>query len=492
MRVTLKSAELFPILANDGDCVLARYKQLFNHYKEAILEGRIKAGEKLPSSRQLSQQMGISRNSVLNVYEMLCAEGLTETVTGSGTYVAALDEPFQAGDADSRNLATSIQLNSFAQRLDSSIQAVENPPSSTHLLKPGEPALSHFPHKEWTRSLNASVKSGSMFSEQPVMGNLFLREQIAEHLRQTRGVRCSAEQVMITSGSLQALSIITQLLIEPGDQVLIEDTGYKTIDKLLQAAGAKTSPLKTDNEGICTPFDPASAKASKVLIVTPSRSFPLGHTLSIARRLSLLQWASDHQAVIIEDDYDSEFVFKGLPVSALQGLDQQARVIYTGTFSRTLFAGIRLGYLIIPDALIPLFSAYRRLSDGGLTSVVQVAMADFLQRGCYSSHLRRMRKLYKSRKQFLDTLCMQYFPDWQLLESSGGTHSVYLLPDSQSDQVLCERARRVGVELRALSSYARSQPPRNGLVIGYAGFTEVEIEKGVKLLKEILENTDYF
>lgn len=490
--MSLNNTELFPILANDGDPVLARYKQLFNHFKKAILEGRIKAGAKLPSSRQLSQQMGISRNSVLIVYEMLCAEGLTETVTGSGTYVAALDEQLQSVEAKSRKECPSVQLNRFAQRLDTSVQAIESHLSTAYLLKPGEPALSHFPHKEWTRSLNASVKSGNMFNEQPVMGNLFLREQIAEHLRQTRGVRCSAEQVMITSGSLQALSIITQLLIEAGDQVLIEDTGYKTIDKLLQAAGAKTSPLKTDNEGICTPFDPTSAKASKVLIVTPSRSFPLGHTLSIARRLSLLQWASDHQAVIIEDDYDSEFVFKGLPVSALQGLDQHARVIYTGTFSRTMFAGIRLGYLIIPESLIPVFSDYRRLSDGGLTSVVQVAMADFMQRGCYSSHLRRMRKLYKSRKQYLDTLCMQYFPDWHLLESTGGMHSVYLLPDSHNDQALCAKARRVGVELRALSSYARTEPPQNGVVVGYAGFTEVEIEKGVKLLKEILENTDYF
>ncbi len=484
----LKQSLFIPLLRQDSSKTLPVYQKLFQYLKESILDGRITPGTKLPSSRQLSQQMGIARNSVLSVYEMLNAEGLTFTKAGSGTYTADLRIHLSTANVDNVSNAAPHKLSDFANKINSSLVEAGNENTRfDSLLKPGQPALSHFPRKDWLRSIQASVMQANSLEGQPVFGCRVLREQIAIHLNETRGVISSADQIMITSGSQQALSILLHLLVNSGDKVYLEDTGYQGVDGLLHAVGAKGIAVDTDEQGICLPDHVEHSVSPQLLIVTPSRSFPLGQTLSITRRLAILEWASKHNGIIIEDDYDSEFIFNGLPIAALQGLDQSNRVVYTGTFSRTLFPGIRLGYLVMPKQLIPLMTQYRRLIDGGLSVVSQFALASFMQQGFYNSHLRRMRKLYQERKAVLDQGVLQNFPAWKLVPSRGGMHSVFILPSSLDDQSICKRAMKCNVELRPLSIYSRNQHKKTqGLVMGYAGYTASEIKTAITRLKEII------
>jgi GntR family transcriptional regulator/MocR family aminotransferase len=491
----------------------SKYAALYEHIKDAIFSNRLKPNEKLPSSRYLSKQMGISRNSVLAAYELLQAEGFIETRNGAGTYVAEIIDlkRLQGKATDSHSTHETVSVSDLGQRIqafqnidtqnsgsqDTDCQKVA---SKTHpatpilhnLFLPGQPAIECFPIKEWQAAMCRGLRDRRGYSEQPGMGVSLLREQVCNYLLLTRGVKCHPDQLMITSGSQQALSIVLSLLVNADDSVLLEDTGFKGIDGILAGVGAKSIIVPTDEEGICFNTDNEAWQQGRTLIITPSRSFPLGHTLSLTRRLAILEWVYAVQGWIIEDDYDSEFIFDGHSIAALHGLDTQGRVIYTGTFSRSMFPGIRLGYMVLPEPLVTLFKKYKHFVDGGLSSQQQMAMANFMLDGTYGRHLRRMRKLYKTKKTELDTLMHAALPRLSLVPSKGGMHSVYRLPDeSFCDRDICQNANDIGLGIRALSSYDRSltsyNPSCSGLILGYAGAKVNEIPAGVQQLQNIID-----
>ncbi len=495
MSYKLPNDVFVPLTSDLLDKKKPKYEALYDHIKEAIFSGRLKTNDKLPSSRYLSKRVGVSRNSVLTAYELLFSEGFIESRKGAGTFIADV--------ADLKPLLGKVATTAFAQeniRISDSgkrVNAIELPARSEvaepreQLLLPAQPAMDLFPYKEWQSCVTKSLRDVSTYSEQPAMGVCLLREQIKEFLLLTRGVRCKVDEVMITSGSQQALSIALSLLVNSGDSVLLEEVGFKGIDGALSSLGALQTTLPIDQQGICFNRHDDVCQQAKTLILTPSRSFPLGHTLSLQRRLAILEWAYETQGWIIEDDYDSEFIFSGHSIASLQGLDSGGKVIYTGTFSRTMFPGIRLGYLVLPAILVPLFNKYKRFVDGGLSAQQQAAMGLFMQSGAYSRHLRRMRKLYKSRKAILDNLVQEQIPSLSLIPSDGGMHSVYCFQENQDDIAICKKANQQGLGIRALSSYQRSKPDNKnsytGIILGYAGATQEQIQKGVSLLRQIIE-----
>lgn len=472
-----------------------KYEVLYEYIKEAICHGRLKKNDKLPSSRYLSKQMGVSRNSVIAAFDLLIEEGFAESRQGAGTFVADnIELKPLLGEAKKTHLSqTATRLSDVAKRIktidNQSSKKPDDLQKTQSLFLPAQPALSDFPFKEWNAASVRSLRDPHTYSEQPAMGADLLRQQISEHLLITRGVKCCADHVMITTGSQQALAIVLNLLVTQDETVMLEDTGYQGIDGVLTSIGAKQTALPTDEDGVCFDPDDATVQQSQTLILTPSRCFPLGQTLSLTRRLAILEWAYETQGWIIEDDYDSEFVFSGHSISALQGLDTGGRVIYTGTFSRSMFPGIRLGYMVLPEALIDIFKKYKRFVDGGLSGPQQVAMGLFMKEGEYNRHLRRMRKLYKTRKESLDQLMQQSFPDFPLVPSEGGMHSVYLLNELFCDQNICEKANDSGLGIRALSAYQRpigNRSVKSGLILGYAGTSVEEMPAGVQLLQQII------
>jgi GntR family transcriptional regulator/MocR family aminotransferase len=326
----------------------------------------------------------------------------------------------------------------------------------------------------------------------PALGSEALRREIANYLQVVRGVRCDARQVAICSGSQQALYLALQLLLDAGDPVLVEQPGYPGIDGAIAAIGAQRIAVEADVQGFRLHDGLAQSPQARLALVTPSRNYPMGYTLSLQRRLELLSWATETDSWLIEDDYDSEFRFDGSPLTSLQGLGGEHCVLYAGTFSRILHPSIRLGYLVLPPALVGVFDVARRYIDGGLSLLPQLALAEFMASGQFASHVRRMRKLYRQRRDFLNGRVAQRFGDrLERVQADGGMHSVFLLPDGIADDKLCQVLQARGLGIRPLSRYyggvVRQQ---QGLVIGFAGYRETAIERGLELLYEALQPYD--
>ncbi|MCL6415303.1 PLP-dependent aminotransferase family protein [Aestuariirhabdus sp. Z084] len=455
-----------------------RYRQLYRQLRDAILRGQLHPGERLPSSRALSQQLQLSRNTVKNALELLQAEGYIHSRHGAGTWVEQNlpDHPLQGAQQEFASTAKPAPtLSSLGQRL------INHAPSSTlgwdRPLTPGRPALDAFPWQRWRRCCALAGKHHST----PVVGLPELQTHLCDYLRQSRGIRCEPEQVLVFSGSQQALQCAAALLLDPGQPVLVEDPGFTGISAMLDTVNARAMACPVDASGFQLPDSTEAAMA----IITPSRNYPLGFTLSLERRLQLLDWAKTHNSWIIEDDYDSEFRFRGSPLMALQGLDNHDKVIYSGTFSRIMFPGIRLGYLVVPPPLVTPFSKARRHLDGGTSVTSQAALAEFMQRGYFASHLRRMRKLYRQRQQHLHQQMLPLSDRLQLLHEDGGMHSVYLCPNL-SDKKLAKDAQNLGLGVRSLSPHYATKQGMNGLMIGFAGYDEATLDNAVDLLQKAL------
>lgn len=462
------------------------YRALFQYLQQAIISGKLPPDSRLPATRELSQMLGLSRNTVKQVYEMLHAEGYIETRQGDGSYVSGqLDRECVSDDGAKLNeQAIAIRLSRKSQQLET-LRALYHS-DDEQILLPAMPALDQFPWTHWQRSVSLAGRQMKFTGAPSLMGNEALRHEIAAYLESSRGINCRSDQVMICSGSQQGLQLAFSMLLDPGDQVLVEDPGFPGIDGAISnAAGVKVS-VPIDQQGFRTDLLEQHPQA-RLAFVTPSRNYPMGYTLSLERRLQLLQWARNHQSCIIEDDYDSEFRFDGPPLSALQGLGGANHVIYSGTFSRILHPAIRLAYLVIPEPLIEPFCRMRGIQDGGLSALPQLALADFMARGHFSSHLRKMRKLYQQRRAHLLQRVEQEFAgllQWE--PSDGGMHCVFRLADGFNDQIISRATNRAGLGIRPLSYYFDQQRPVNGLVIGFAGYDEKRIDQGLASLKQVL------
>jgi GntR family transcriptional regulator/MocR family aminotransferase len=355
----------------------------------------------------------------------------------------------------------------------------------------GTPALDAFPSALWARlTARRWRKAAVPLAESPVAGYTPLRREIAAYVTAARGVRCSSEQVLIVNGSQQALDLTARVLLDPGDAAWVEDPGYLGARGALTAAGARLVPVPVDDEGLAVDTGIRLAPHARLAYVSPSHQYPLGVTMSVARRLALLAWAGRADAWVLEDDYDSEFRYTGRPLASLQGLDTEDRVLYLGTFSKTLLPALRLGYLIVPGGLVDAFLAARAIADRHSPTPEQVVLADFMAEGHFTRHVRRMRTLYAERQAcLLQAAHRELNGILDLAPADAGMHLVGWLPEGIADSDVTTVATTHGVEVLPLSRYALTPLARGALLLGYAGFTAAALRSGVTRLAAALRQT---
>jgi GntR family transcriptional regulator/MocR family aminotransferase len=470
------------------------YRQLYGSLRDAILSGQLAPGTQLPSTRTLALELGLARGTILNAYEQLFAEGYVEGEMGSGTYVARElpEELLQAPTLRASSISQDLSGRTLSKRgtaMASTAYAALYDLSPIHAFQPGLAALDAFPLNIWSQIIikRARQRSHVLLNYGDPAGFKSLREAIAGYLGTVRAVKCNAEQVIIVAGSQQALDLAVRVLLDPGDNVLIEDPCYPGARGALLGAGAYLRPVPVDKEGMAINAGMARGTVARMAYVTPSHQYPLGVTMSLKRRLALLEWARRVEAWVLEDDYDSEFRYKGRPLAALQGLDTSGRVIYIGTFSKVLFPALRIGYLIVPPDLVDAFVAARTMIDLHPPAFVQVVLTDFLGEGHFERHIRRMRELYAQRQAALVSAAEQELTG--LLDVQAHEAGMYLigwLPQGMDDQHASQRAKAYGIEAPALSTFRIEPGNTHGLLLGYTAFNKEEIRIGVQRLAEAL------
>jgi GntR family transcriptional regulator/MocR family aminotransferase len=344
------------------------------------------------------------------------------------------------------------------------------------------PALEEFPRALWARLTARRWRRPPVLGYGDVSGFAPLREAIAQYVRAGRGARCTADQVIVVSGSQQGVDLAARVLLDPDDTVWMEDPGYAGARTALLASGARLEPVPVDGDGLVVDAGRARAPRARMAYVSPSHQFPMGVTMSAGRRLALLRWAAQAGAWVVEDDYDSEFRYDARPLACLQGMDEAGRVVYVGTFSKTLVPAIRLGYLVVPDSLIDAFRAARAAADRHSPTVDQAVLADFLAEGHFGRHVRRMRKLYAERQDALIEAIVAAGWPAEEAPSAAGMHLVAWLADGMNDEEASERAAAAGVEAAPLSRYAARRPPRGGLLLGWAGYPPAAIREAADRL----------
>ena len=535
----LRSSPLLSSPLQRGPGAPPRQRQLIQRLKQAILAGQLPAGGKLPSSRALSEDLEISRNTVLIAYEQLTAEGYV-IADRQGTRVAALSAaPLSAAavttgalstaalstaavstaavstaavtTAASSTAASSTALEPAgraaraARAPDSSSPAAANalatatrlsrivstrsPVDSSLPMTPGTPALTQFPINAWRRAQDRALQAApaaTLGYGHPI-GEPALREAIAQYLRVSRGVHCDASRIIITEGAQGALALCVQLLTNPGDTAWLEEPGYRGAKSAFNAGDLNVVAMRVDADGIAIPPDAWLSNPPRLIQTTPTHQYPTGAVLSVARRLELLERARQSGAWIIEDDYDSEFRHQGEPIAAMQGLLPDAPVLYVGTFSKTMFPALRLGFLVLPEAIAkPAMPSIIEMLRGG-HRLEQLTMAAFIENGQFSRHLGRMRRLYRQRQTALrDALAAHLGVDHEVLGGHSGLHLTVRLPPEFPDQRIVDDARKLGMNPSSLSSFAvRPRPEDNGVVIGYGNTSADRFPALIKRLGDV-------
>ena len=473
------------------------HRQLYEGLREEVLAGRLRAGTRLPSTRALALDLGVSRNTVMGAFLQLLAEGYLEGRVGSGTYVADSlpDDLLRAETREGRRPERTRSGRGLSRRgevLASTRASTARDRGAPRAFRPGVPALDEFPLRVWGRLAGRVWRSpprGLLGYGDPA-GYGPLREEISAYLGAARAVRCTPEQVIVVSGSQQALDLAARVLLDPGDAAWVEDPGYAGARGALVAAGARLVPVPVDEEGLRVEEGVERAADARLAYVSPSHQYPLGATMSLSRRLELLAWASRSGSWVLEDDYDSEYRYTGRPLEALQGLDAEGRVIYLGTFSKVLSPALRLGYLVVPPDLVDPFTAARELADRHSPSVEQAVLARFISEGHFARHVRRTRVLYAERQAALLEAARRHLPGLlDVRPAEAGMHLVGWLPEGADDREAMRRAAARGVEATALSLYGIEPPPRGGLLLGYAAVGEAEIRTGVRRLAASLRES---
>ncbi|MEW6733207.1 MAG: PLP-dependent aminotransferase family protein [Acidobacteriota bacterium] len=485
----------FAIISLDSTNSVPLYRQLYQELRTAILYGRLKAGSRLPPTRILADELGVSRNTVLTAYEQLLAEGYVEGQVGSGTYVARTlpDELLQSRSVPTWTKKNHLMRQSISKRGEKLISVLPKisqwSNAKMQAFRYCSPDLASFPFDIWTRLLTKYSRNPSydLFGYAYMAGYPRLREAIASYLRSARAVKCEAEQVIIVPGSQIALELATQMLLDPGEVALMEDPGYFGVRGVFIRAGIRIVPIPIDANGISIDAIRNNRDQARMVYVTPSHQFPLGVTMPLSRRLELLEWASRSGAWIIEDDCDGEYRYTGRPIASLQGLDGENRVIYTGTFSKVLFPSLRLGYMVVPPDLANAFITGRAMIDLQPATIPQAALADFIESGHFTHHLRRMRTLYAERQSLLlETARAELGGLLEIEEHEAGMHLVGWLPEDKNDRSVARAASLHDVIAVPLSIFSLQPITRGALILGYTAFNEQEIRTGVHRLKTAL------
>jgi GntR family transcriptional regulator/MocR family aminotransferase len=484
---------LVPVVSVDRSSSTPLYRQLYEGFRLAILERRLRAGQRIPSTRTLAQELRVSRFPLLNAFEQLVAEGYFESAPGSGTFVASrVAGSSGPRDRDHRR-GRGTRRRGSAVSLESDFLFRKTPDpwlGGWGAFRVSQPALDRFPHQVWsrlvgrqgrrTRGVPASMRYGDP------MGTRSFREAVAFYLRTSRAVRCEADQVMVVSGSQHALDLTARVLLDPGSPVWVEEPGYGGARDVLRLRGARLVGVPVDAEGLNVASGIERCARARAAYVTPSHQYPLGMTMSVSRRLELLAWARRSGSWVVEDDYDSEYRYGSLPIASLQGLDRDSRVLYVGTFSKVLYPALRVGYLVLPADLVARFAALRAATDDFPPTFQQSVLADFIREGHFARHLRRMRALYRERREALvDAMGRELGGALDVVEGEAGMHLVATLTAARGDRALAVRAARERLWTMPLSS-CYSGKPREGFVLGFGGTEVPEIVDGVRRLRTVL------
>jgi GntR family transcriptional regulator / MocR family aminotransferase len=483
---------LSPLIAVDRKAPKPLHKQIYDAYRDMIVGHNLEAGQQIPSSRALAAELRISRIPVLTAYAQLLAEGYFETRAGAGTFVcSSLPEQIASSERNSsRSTVVCRGTRPIARR------AMLLPRYVRHPWLPGlgafsvsQPAFDQFPFKTWSSIVmrhSRNPHAGELHYGGP-LGSEHLREAICTYLRTSRAVRCDPHQVMIVTGSQQALEITTRVLLDAGSPAWVEEPGYWLTRHVLTASGCKVFPIPVDNEGLDVAAGIKKCPRARAAFVAPSHQYPLGATMSASRRLQLLDWAQGTGSWVIEDDYDSEFRYGSMPIASLQGLDHHSHVVYIGTFSKTLFPSLRLGYVVIPADLVDRFVAVRHAMDIAPPYFFQAVLTDFMNEGHYARHIRRMRLLYSQRRTALVVgLAKEFGSALDILGAEAGMHLVVTLPKGLHDQGVAERAAREKLWVWPLSPAYIGETKRQGLVLGFGSTATEDMPKAVGHLKSVL------
>ncbi|MBN8994286.1 MAG: PLP-dependent aminotransferase family protein [Rhizobiales bacterium] len=454
------------------------HRQLYESLRAHILDGKLPSGTRLPATRELANDLGVSRNTVIAAYDALLAEGYLDSVAGSGTRVAPLpSRPVRTSAGEDRLPPLSARGELMAT------QARDRTTAGLHAFRPGLPEIETFPFSTWARLVAASMRHAheDLFGYHLIAGHPRLRRALAEYLVVSRGVRCTPEQVIVLPGAQAALDLIGRMFMDPGDHFWMEDPGYLGAHTAFIAAGGRPVPLSVGPDG----WHLEGARPSpRLIFVTPSCQWPRALVMPMEARLRLLKIAEAHDAWIIEDDYDSEYRFRGHPIPAMQGFDKSGRVIYLGTLSKTMFPSMRIAYLVIPEKLLHGFKTALSITGQYPPLLLQVALADFISQGFFATHLRRMRRLYARRQREFLALSEARLGRWITAQPSDtGMQVSARFKQPMDDGVVLAAARRHGIDFVRMSTQYRHATPEHGMLLGYAGVGQDEMRQGVESLR---------
>ncbi len=480
-----EAATIFPYIPFDRGSGIPFYKQIYEGYRAAILTGLLRPGQRLPSTRALASELKISRLPAVNAFEQLLHEGYIQGKIGAGTFVQE-SIPDEIAKQPSAPLG---RVHPAAPRIQLEHQAGNQ--TALGAFRVSLPALDHFPQKIWSRLVHRHAKDFpvELMAYGEPAGYFPLREAIAQYLRTARAVRCEARQVLIVSGSQMALQICAKALLKPADRVCVEEPGYPGARDALTSSGATLIPIPLDEDGIDINEISTRGKRARAIYVTPSHQYPLGLSMTAARRLELLEWTQRNQSWVIEDDYDSEYRYASRPIGSLQGMDHASRVIYIGTFSKVLFPSLRLGYVVVPPALCDLFVQLRETLDIFSPTLYQLVLTDFLQEGHFARHLRRMRAIYLVRRNALLEGLRKHCGDMlQPYNTDAGLHLSAFLPEGMDDCEVVRKAEQMGISATPLSICYAGRKKRSGLILGFGGASERQLMRALKTLSSVIGN----
>jgi GntR family transcriptional regulator/MocR family aminotransferase len=468
------------------------WRWLYIELRSAIIDGRLKPGARLPSTRNLAAQYGLARGTVVAAFKQLQAEGFVSSEVSAGTFVVPTPGWAMTTSTKPGSYRRTISRATVAKRAQALLKTSSVLPASHFIGKAFrgyEPAIDLFPVELWARIAARVYRKAprSLYGQGDAGGYLPLRRAIAEYVGHSRGVRCSAEQIIVTLGAQQALDLLARVLLDPGNEVWMEDPGYPGACRAFQSAGASVIPVPVDGDGINVASGIKLSPAARAVYVTPANQFPLGTVMSADRRVELLSWAARARAWIIEDEYDAEYRYSGKPIASLHSLDRSGSVIYVGTFTKMLFNALRIGFIVVPERLIEGFKTVRSFMDRHAPTLDQAVLTEFINEGHFGHHVRKMRQVYSERSLLLAkeaNRCLSGLLD--VVHAQSGMRTVAWIQADVTERELTRRAEQAGLEVIPISSYVRKYEQKPAIMLGFAGSNASEIKRGVSVLEALL------